>query len=225
MRVRRDLALFLLANLAYSDAAIVVSSFGGIYAAGVFGWGSFPLVVFAIVLTALSGAVAAIVGRLDDRFGSRQSIMACIAVLFVASLGVLGATRDTILYVIATPPHIEGSGLFHSASEVVFLAFACLIGATLGPLQASSRALLVRLAPPERLAQSFGLLALSGSVFPWPHAGRPRHQRHAKPAAWSCGRGSLAGDWLRADCRREAERDVSARPGRFSRCYLANSRR
>jgi UMF1 family MFS transporter len=39
-----------------------------------------------------------------------------------------------------------------------------LLGIAAGPLQAASRTLLVRLAPPERVTQHFGLLALSGKV-------------------------------------------------------------
>jgi UMF1 family MFS transporter len=39
-----------------------------------------------------------------------------------------------------------------------------LIGMAAGPLQASSRTLLVRLSPADRLAQFFGLFALSGKL-------------------------------------------------------------
>jgi MFS transporter, UMF1 family len=40
----------------------------------------------------------------------------------------------------------------------------CLIGAAGGPLQAASRTLLIRLAPQNRIAQYFGLFALTGKV-------------------------------------------------------------
>ena len=40
----------------------------------------------------------------------------------------------------------------------------CLIGAAGGPLQAASRTLLIRLAPKDRIAQYFGLFALTGKV-------------------------------------------------------------
>jgi UMF1 family MFS transporter len=54
--------------------------------------------------------------------------------------------------------------LFAAASERAYLVLGCLIGAAGGPLQAASRSLLVRLAPKDRIAQYFGLFALTGKV-------------------------------------------------------------
>ncbi len=44
------------------------------------------------------------------------------------------------------------------------MAVGLFIGLVVGPLQAASRTLLPRLAPPERLTQFFGLYALSARV-------------------------------------------------------------
>ncbi|MEC9401835.1 MAG: MFS transporter, partial [Pseudomonadota bacterium] len=57
----------------------------------------------------------------------------------------------------------EGA-LFASLPEQVFIALGGVIGAVSGPLQASCRSLLVRIAPPQHVTQYFGLLALSGKV-------------------------------------------------------------
>ena len=46
----------------------------------------------------------------------------------------------------------------------VFLAFAMLVGIVAAPVQGASRALLARLAPPEKMTQYFGLFAFSGKV-------------------------------------------------------------
>ena len=51
-----------------------------------------------------------------------------------------------------------------STGELVFLAFAVLVGMVAAPVQAASRALLARLAPPEKMTQYFGLFAFSGKV-------------------------------------------------------------
>jgi UMF1 family MFS transporter len=48
--------------------------------------------------------------------------------------------------------------------EKLYLLLGGLMGAAAGPLQASSRALLARLAPVEARARTFGLFALSGKV-------------------------------------------------------------
>jgi UMF1 family MFS transporter len=59
---------------------------------------------------------------------------------------------------------VTGGGLFGSAAEKLYLALGLLIGLAAGPLQAASRTLLVRLAPQEKLAEFFGLFALSGKI-------------------------------------------------------------
>ena len=46
----------------------------------------------------------------------------------------------------------------------MFLAFAVLVGLVAAPVQAASRALLARLAPPDKITQYFGLFAFSGKV-------------------------------------------------------------
>ena len=59
---------------------------------------------------------------------------------------------------------MPGGGIFTSAAERVYIVLGALIGMAAGPLQAASRTLLVRLAPQDRLAQFFGLFALSGKL-------------------------------------------------------------
>ncbi|CAM5212279.1 MFS transporter OS=Bosea thiooxidans OX=53254 GN=ARD30_16450 PE=4 SV=1 [Bosea thiooxidans] len=63
----------------------------------------------------------------------------------------------------AAPP-VPGDGLYASLPERVYLALGLLIGLVAGPLQAASRSLLARLAPPGRIGEFFGLFALSGKV-------------------------------------------------------------
>ena len=59
---------------------------------------------------------------------------------------------------------MPGGALFAGAAERAYLVLGCLIGAAGGPLQAASRTLLIRLAPKDRIAQYFGLFALTGKV-------------------------------------------------------------
>ena len=65
---------------------------------------------------------------------------------------------------IEAAPATPGDGLFGSLPEKVYLGLGLLIGLVAGPLQASSRSLMARLAPPERVGEFFGLFALSGKV-------------------------------------------------------------
>jgi MFS transporter, UMF1 family len=57
-----------------------------------------------------------------------------------------------------------GSKPFSSIGEQTFLAFAVIVGLVAAPVQAASRSLLARLAPPEKMTQFFGLFAFSGKV-------------------------------------------------------------
>src|SRR3954466_14476866 len=61
-------------------------------------------------------------------------------------------------------PPVPGEGLFASTSERAYLVLGSLIGMAGGPLQAASRTLLIRMAPKDRVAQYFGLFALTGKV-------------------------------------------------------------
>jgi MFS transporter, UMF1 family len=78
-------------------------------------------------------------------------------------VAILLVDKDSILFVKVAAP-VPGGPLFSSAAERAYLALGCLIGAAGGPLQAASRTLLIRLAPKDRIAQFFGLFALTGKV-------------------------------------------------------------
>jgi UMF1 family MFS transporter len=155
---------FLLANMVYQDALVALFAFGGIYGAGVFGWGATELGIFGILLTITGTAGALIGGRLDDRFGARTVVMGAILSFILVCVGILSLGRDHILFTVATSPPRPDDGLFASAPEQVFLGLGLLIGALAGPLQASSRSLLARLVPPQEAGRYFGLLALSGKL-------------------------------------------------------------
>ena len=162
---RRDASLtrFLVANMVYQDGLVALFAFGGIYGAGVFGWGTLELGVFGILLTVTGTLGALIGGALDDRLGARPVILGALAVLVLVCLGILSLGRDHVLFVVPTAPPQPG-GLYGSAPEQVFLALGLAIGAVAGPLQASSRSLLARLVPPSEAGRYFGLLTLSGKV-------------------------------------------------------------
>ena len=68
----RDTTRDLLARMLYSDGLAAIFVFGGIYGASVFGWRTFDLGLFGIILT-LTGAVGAVIGGvLDDRIGAKR---------------------------------------------------------------------------------------------------------------------------------------------------------
>jgi UMF1 family MFS transporter len=151
----RSFFAFLAASMVYRDALAALFTFGGIYAAGVLGWGLFQLGVFGIVASAIGTLGAWLGGRADRALGPRPVIVASIWLLIAVGIVALLTTRTSVLGL----PVPEGSRL----PDAVFMLSGGLLGAAAGALQAASRTLLVhqaegRVAP----AQAFGLFALSG---------------------------------------------------------------
>jgi UMF1 family MFS transporter len=160
---RKSLAAFLLANMIYTDGLVSLFAFGGIYAAGTFGWNTIEIGTFGILL-AIAGTFGAwLGGKLDDKLGSKRVISGSMLILLFAIVAILLVDKDRILFVKVAPPK-PGGALFAAAAERAYLALGCLIGAAGGPLQAASRTLLIRLAPQDHIAQYFGLFALTGKV-------------------------------------------------------------
>jgi UMF1 family MFS transporter len=160
---RKSMAAFLLANMIYTDGLVSLFAFGGIYAAGTFGWHTIQIGSFGILL-AISGTFGAwLGGKFDDTLGPKRVIAGSTVILLSSIIAILLVDKDSILFVEVAPP-VPGAPLFSGAAERAYLVLGCLIGAAGGPLQAASRSLLVRLAPKDRIAQYFGLFALTGKV-------------------------------------------------------------
>jgi UMF1 family MFS transporter len=160
---RKSMAAFLLANMIYTDGLVSLFAFGGIYAAGTFGWHTIQIGTFGILL-AIAGTFGAwLGGKLDDSLGPKRVIAGSMLLLLFAIVAILLVDRDSILFVKVVPPAPDGA-LFSGAAERAYLLLGCLIGAAGGPLQAASRTLLIRMAPKDRIAQYFGLFALTGKV-------------------------------------------------------------
>jgi MFS transporter, UMF1 family len=164
LRQRKPLARFLLANMINADALVALFAFGGIYAAGTFGWSTIEIGIFGILLT-ITGALGAwIGGRLDDRFGSKTVIIGALLILIIACIGILGTTKTTLLYILPSIASGPNDGLFATLAERGYIGLGLLIGIAAGPVQAASRSMLIKLAPPKSIGQYFGIFALSGKV-------------------------------------------------------------
>ena len=142
-RVREysQIVRFLIARMMYTEGLNTLFTFGGIYAAGTFGMEFDELILFGIALNVTAGLGAAAFAWVDDRIGPKRTIL-----IAVTGLTVLGAV---LLFV-------EGKALFWT--------FALPLGIFVGPAQAASRTMMVRLAPPRMMTEMFGLYALSGKA-------------------------------------------------------------
>ena len=141
LRRYRQIALFLLAHMIYTDGLNTLFAVGGIYAAVTFDMSFDQLLLFGIALNVTAGAGAFAFGWVDDAIGPKPTVL-----IALAAIGVLGAA---ILLV---------------QSQTLFWAFALPIGIFLGPAQSASRSLMARISPPEVTTEMFGLFALSGKA-------------------------------------------------------------
>jgi UMF1 family MFS transporter len=160
----RNSLTFLLANMIYANGLGALFTFGGIYAAGTFGWGTIEIGLFGIFIVVAASIGALTGGAIDDRVGSKTVILGSLALLTAMSIAILSVDRDTALFILTVEPEAPGAGLFATLPEQLYVLFGAIIGIAAGPLQASSRTLLARLAPRDQLGQFYGLFALSGKV-------------------------------------------------------------
>lgn len=136
-----DIAIFLLARMLYNDGLTTMFAFGGIYAAGTFGMGSSEVIMFGIGLNVTAGIGAATFAWIDDKVGPRKTILVSLT----------GLTTCGVLILLVE-------------SLTLFWIFGLAVGLFVGPVQASSRSYLARVAPAELRGEMFGLFALSGKV-------------------------------------------------------------
>lgn len=139
LRKTPQLAWFLVAQAIYRDGITTLLAVGGLYAGGTFGLGFNELVIFGIGLNVTAGLGAAAFAWLDDWTGSKTTIMLSITGLIIFGLGIV---------------------LAHD--KILFFGLALALGVFIGPAQASSRSLAVRLAPEGQVGKVFGLYALTG---------------------------------------------------------------
>jgi UMF1 family MFS transporter len=163
----RNVLLYLVAFMLYNDGLAAIIAFGGVYAAATFGWSTVTLGIFGIILTVFAIPGAFLGGRLDDKLGSKRVVQAAIVGVIVAAVGIVGVSADRVLFFIPAPELAPGRDLFGSLQERVFMGFALLLGICMGPMQAASRTMIGRLAPPGMTGEFFGLFALSGRATAW----------------------------------------------------------
>jgi UMF1 family MFS transporter len=169
LREHRNVAVFLMARMLYNDAKTAILIFGGVYAAGVMGWGLVEMLAFGVILSifAVFGGFAG--GWLDHAIGPKRAVVLEIAVTFACMVAMVSMTADRIFFVI---PVEEGRAVwdgpvFRTAPELAYMAASVIIAISITAAYASSRTLMARLSPPGMEGEIFGLYALSGSATVW----------------------------------------------------------
>jgi UMF1 family MFS transporter len=161
----RNVGAYLLARLFFNDGMTAVLVFGGIYASSTFHWGPVPMLVYGIELSVFAVAGGFFGGWLDNAFGSKRAIF--ISIGGTALFGLLSLTMgpDRIFWFIpydVHSPHVWSAPFFNTWPEIIFLAIVNFIAVLITAGYANSRTMLARIAPPEKMAEFFGLFSLSG---------------------------------------------------------------
>ncbi len=137
----RQIVRLLIARIFYNDGIITIYSFGGIYAAGTFGFTFSEILTFGIVLNITAGLGAFAMGFLDDRIGGKRTIQITNMAFIAASLLAIFAP-----------------------SKFWFWVSGIIVGFFLGPNQAVSRSLMGRFVPSDKETEFFGFYAFSGKA-------------------------------------------------------------
>ncbi len=133
--------LFLAASALFRDGLAGVFAFGGVLAAGSFGFTFGEVVAFAVAANVVAGVATIGFGLLDDRIGPKPVIVASLTALVGLGLGVFFSV---------------GLG------KPAFWALGLLMCLFVGPAQSASRSLLARLIPEGFSGEIFGLYATTG---------------------------------------------------------------
>lgn len=140
-RESRDTLRFLLASAIYRDGLAGVFTFGGVVAAGTFGFSQDEVIVFAIAANVVAGVATITSGWLDDRLGPKTVVVGSLVGLLVAGTGIFA---------------------LHAQGPAVFWVCGLGLSAFVGPAQSASRTLLARTIPAGRESEIFGLYATTG---------------------------------------------------------------
>lgn len=132
---------FLIARFFYVDAIATVIAFMTVYARRTGGFSAPELTTLLALATVFAILGAFVAGVLSERFGPKRVVIATL----------LAVTATLLL-----------TGLSGSAAILWFAG--PVVGAALGSVTASDRVWMLRLVPPERRGEGFGLYALVGKV-------------------------------------------------------------
>jgi UMF1 family MFS transporter len=171
LRGERNMALFLAARMVYTDGKTALLAFGGLYAKGVMHWHVLEMLAYGILLSIFAVLGGFVGAALDRIIGPRRAIMIEVLGSLICVTAATGMNPHTLFYVIAYDPAAHAplwnGPMFRTLPEVLYLMIGFGTAVFVTAAYSSSRILLTRLAPPDKLGSFFGLYALSGTATMW----------------------------------------------------------
>ena len=137
----RNTVFFLLASALFRDGLAGVFTFGGVLAAGTFGFEFSEVVIFGVAANVVAGVATMLFGLLDDKVGPKKVIVFSLASLVALGIGIF---------------------VLHDGGKPVFWVLGLLMCLFVGPAQSASRSFLARMIPEGMSGEIFGLYATTG---------------------------------------------------------------
>ena len=142
------LARFLVGRFFYSDAVNTLIVVMSVIAVRAMGLSETEFLMLSLLLTVVAIVTSFFWGWLTDRIGPKRALVTVLAswsvglFLGVIALGMPGTTPGIAIFVVA----------------------GAILGSGLGGVQVADRVLMIRLSPPERLGEFFGIYGLVGKA-------------------------------------------------------------
>ncbi|WP_244431573.1 MFS transporter [Segniliparus rugosus] len=138
-KLDRRVVKYLLVSAVFRDGLVGFATFGAVIAASEYGFSQSHLLLFGAASNIAAAFGAAVGGRANSRYGSRQLIVGSLASILLL-----------------------GAGLLVSIGSWAFWVFGLAISLFIGPALAASRTMLLELTPQGKEGEMFGLYAVSG---------------------------------------------------------------
>jgi UMF1 family MFS transporter len=138
-----DALRFLIASAIYRDGLAGVFTFGAVLGSVAFGFSHNMVIYFGIAASVVAGIGAVIGGLIDDKIGTKNTIVTALSGLVVVGLAIF---------------------IFAGAGPITYWIGGLLLCLFVGPAQASSRTFVARLSPQGREGEIFGLYQTSGEA-------------------------------------------------------------
>lgn len=161
-----NIGRYLVARMLYNDGQVAILAYSGIIAAGVFNWDLTALILFSILLSPFSIAGGFIGGWLDKAVGSKRAILFSVLLSCLFMIGAASMTPGHVYFVfnVESAEPLWSFPYFGTLPELLFILNYMALAVTVTIVFCASRAMMVKLSPPEMMSQFFGLYALSGTA-------------------------------------------------------------
>ena len=171
LRGHAEATKYLLARLFFYDGMNAIVIYMGVFAGGVMRWGALEMLVYGILLTLFAVLGGLMASRLDARYGPKPALQIEIGMTFLGLIAELGMAPCRILYFWTRTPHGDwhmwNGPVFTTLPEWIFIGIGLSNAGFITAHYASSRTMMARVSPPDRMGAFFGVYALSGTATSW----------------------------------------------------------